>query len=933
MFFWDRHDSRDTSPDEILRALGPSARRATYELHLPDPLKTSGAAMPVEDAAEWLAPIALRNPAGRGSVGFWAVASRVGLELVAQGKVLPVAEHGRSSDAITLRWMPALTTPDDRVRRMHLVRSMPGAARATEPARSPARVLDAFWDALVDSLMRRSYTSLPRTYGWEADFVDHLGAAPGTQWYIDPPNVREGLLEWLTTPPDPETWIGIARLLAPSGRDGRWVLSLGAVSGEDPEIEVEEADIEESGGPSQRAALEASRARICEILGVREVPRTLDLEAASLIAEATLTSHGADVAEGEGGPRELPGETLILLPPEIQSRGRAGIHARLRADQGTGPWTEPGSDHEVPHGRAPLLAELESIALSWELALGERALTSDEISMLVSARRPLVHLNGTWLLVPHEFRSELTELLSEPPPRLGPAEVVAAALGGRLAQLGAESVPVSLSRDVARIVELIRGDRLTGVVAPADFTGELRHYQERGLEWLQRLEERHLGGCLADDMGLGKTVQAIALFLANRTPTLVVCPTSVLGNWERELRRFAPSLRPLRHHGPERARDVAELASVVDDGTVAFTTYALLRRDVALLAGIPWGRVVLDEAQHAKNPASETARAARQVSEGARSRLALTGTPVENTLEELWSVLDFTNPGLLGSRSAFKQKFVIPVENGDVDLAHALRLATGPFVLRRRKSDPSVVSDLPPKHETVLFCDLTEEQRALYTATVRDGMAGVSAASGIGRRGLVLAMLTRLKQICDHPALALAGDGTAPSTSGKLELLLDMVADVTAAGDRCLVFTQFVQMGRILAAELDAPFLHGGLTGNARDRLVDGFQDDNGPAALVVSLRAGGQGLNLTAANRVFHYDRWWNPAVEDQASDRAHRIGQTRDVWVHKLICMGTVEERIDAVLERKRSLADDVVAHGEAWATDLGDEELARLVELEAM
>jgi SNF2 family DNA or RNA helicase len=472
----------------------------------------------------------------------------------------------------------------------------------------------------------------------------------------------------------------------------------------------------------------------------------------------------------------------------------------------------------------------------------------------------------------------------------------------------------------------------------------LRDYQRTGVAWLQQLCDLGLGGLLADDMGLGKTLQTIAV-LADRTiargdrPHLVVCPTSVVGNWEREFARFASHLTIVRHHGPERPDDPTRFPP----GAVAVTSYQLVRRDIELLAAVDWDVVVLDEAQQVKNHTAQGARAVRRLA--ARARLALTGTPVENRLSELWSIMDFANPGLLGRFQSFKARYAIPIERWqDPDATARLRRLSAPFLLRRTKAE--VARDLPPKHEMTVVCSLTREQATLYQAVVDDALdARDGVGDGIERRGRILALLTALKQICNHPGQYLgeavpsaAGAGLA-RRSGKLARVTEMLTEVVAAGDRALVFTQYRRMGELLATHLgdalelaEVPFLHGGVARTAREAMVARFQeDDAAPPLLLVSLKAGGTGLNLTRATEVVHYDRWWNPAVEDQASDRAYRIGQTRAVTVHKLVTAGTLEEKIAELLERKRALADAVVGAGETWLTELDDDELRDLVALD--
>ncbi|ADD41140.1 DEAD/DEAH box helicase [Stackebrandtia nassauensis] len=459
----------------------------------------------------------------------------------------------------------------------------------------------------------------------------------------------------------------------------------------------------------------------------------------------------------------------------------------------------------------------------------------------------------------------------------------------------------------------------------------LRPYQRRGLAWLRAVAAHHRGALLADDMGLGKTLQTIAL-LAERTsnrPHLVVCPTSVVGNWTREIARFAPDLPVVLHHGPSR-REVARFP----DGAVVVTSYNLLLRDIDLLSILDWDVVVLDEAQQIKNQASQTAKAARILP--AQARVALTGTPVENRLGELWSIMDFVNPGILGSYSRFQKRFASPIESrADARVTERLRGIVQPFLLRRLKSE--VAADLPAKQESTVACTLTSEQAKLYSAAVERAMND-GLGSGFERHGRVLKLLTELKQICNHPAQFLRQEHPLTGRSGKLARATEMLAEAVAEGAQSLVFTQYRVMGELLATHLAAelglekvPFLHGGVSQPGRDAMVAEFQSgDDPPPILIVSLKAGGTGLNLTAATHVLHYDRWWNPAVEDQATDRAHRIGQTKPVTVYKLVTGGTLEERISDLLERKRSLAESIVGTGEDWITNMDDKQLRQLIEL---
>ncbi|MEU1344600.1 DEAD/DEAH box helicase, partial [Streptomyces sp. NPDC005827] len=568
----------------------------------------------------------------------------------------------------------------------------------------------------------------------------------------------------------------------------------------------------------------------------------------------------------------------------------------------------------------------ELLQFRWQLAIGGDPLSEAEMDALAEAHRPVVRLRDSWVLVdPALVRKARKRELG----LLDPVDALSVALTGEAEVDGetVEAVPVGL-------LAALR-DRLTAGIHPAEppagLHATLRDYQLRGLAWLDLMTSLGLGGCLADDMGLGKTITVIALHLkrARTEPTLVVCPASLLGNWQREIARFAPGVPVRRFHGPDRTLDGL-------DGGFVLTTYGTMRATAARLAEQPWGMVVADEAQHVKNPYSATAKALRTIPSPAR--VALTGTPVENNLSELWALLDWTTPGLLGPLKSFRARHARAVENGeDAEAVTRLARLVRPFLLRRKKSDPGIVPELPPKTETDHPVPLTREQAALYEAVVRESLLAIETAQGIARRGLVLKLLGALKQICDHPALYLKEDGrpdTLAARSGKLTLLDELLDTVLAEDGSVLVFTQYVGMARMITAHLQAravpvDLLHGGTPVPERERMVDRFQAGATPV-LVLSLKAAGTGLNLTRAGHVVHFDRWWNPAVEEQATDRAYRIGQTQPVQVHRLVTEGTVEDRIAEMLESKRALADAILGSGEAALTELTDRELSDLVSL---
>jgi superfamily II DNA or RNA helicase len=562
---------------------------------------------------------------------------------------------------------------------------------------------------------------------------------------------------------------------------------------------------------------------------------------------------------------------------------------------------------------------------SWQVALGGEPLSAEEMDRLAEAHRPVVRLRDRWTLVAPDVVRKARERVLKPVTAI---EALGAALTGTT-RVDDEWVPVAPSRPLELLRERLAG---TGAVGqPAALTATLRDYQLGGLRWLARMTELGLGGCLADDMGLGKTITVIALHLHRATgPTLVVCPASLLGNWEREIHRFAPGVPVARYHGGAR--------SLVDAGAAGgfvLTTYGTMRLDAAELSTVSWDLVVADEAQHVKNPRSDTAKVLRRVP--AHARVALTGTPVENNLSDLWAVLDWTTPGLLGTAGEFRTRWAQPVESGDPGAAARFARLVAPFLLRRRKSDPGIAPELPPKTETDRPVALTREQAGLYEAVVRETMARIRESTGMRRRGLVLKLLTALKQVCNHPAQYLGETGTPlAGRSGKLELLDELVDTIRAEGGGLLVFTQYVAMARLLARHLaergvPAQLLHGGTPVRQRDELVRRFQGSAEPPVFLLSLKAAGTGLNLTRADHVVHYDRWWNPAVEAQATDRAYRIGQDRPVQVHRLIAEGTVEDRIATVLAAKEQLADAVLGRQDgAELTELTDTELAGLVEL---
>lgn len=596
-------------------------------------------------------------------------------------------------------------------------------------------------------------------------------------------------------------------------------------------------------------------------------------------------------------------------------------------------------------GEQPRIGLQGLLNFKWDLAIGKQTISKAEFERLVALNMPIVEINGEWIeLKPQDIRAAQAFFDNRKVnPTLTLEDVLRIGSGDGKIIEKLTVVDFEASGVLQELLQTLQNNQTPDPISPAGLNGTLRPYQSRGAGWLAFLERWGLGACLADDMGLGKTVQFLTLMLHLKEqnsltgPTLLICPTSVIGNWEREVRKFAPGLTVLLHHGTGRSQgpNFVTRSRKID---LVITSYALVTRDINTLKPISWRGLVLDEAQNIKNADSKQSQSVRELT--GQFRIALTGTPVENRLSELWSIMEFLNPGYLGSKQFFQRRFAIPIEKyGDTMSLQMLRSMVQPFLLRRLKTDRTIIQDLPDKQEMTVFCNLAPAQAALYQTVVDQSLSDIDDAEGIQRRGMILALLTKLKQLCNHPGLIdkeNASDiATLTRDSGKLKRLVEMLDVVISEGDRVLIFTQFAEWGKLLQKVLtyefkeEVLFLYGSTPRIKREAMVDRFQHDpNAPKILILSLKAGGVGLNLTRANHVFHFDRWWNPAVENQATDRAFRIGQTRNVQVHKFVCIGTLEEKIHDMIESKKALADQVVGAGESWITDLDTDQLRQLL-----
>ncbi|BBH70477.1 helicase HelZ [Actinoplanes sp. OR16] len=849
--------------------------------------------------------------------------------LVRRGRVLPAVRiEGPRPSAF---WRPVMIGADA-VRRAALIETMPPACRAE--ARETADVLvQAALDRLVDGLVRTRLAEAGvalADYGWLAALggEPEFEAAPALvdeltgrldAWFEQAARGAEVRVCFRLS--DPREHEPVMPDEVPLPQDV-WRLEFLLQAADEPSVLVTAAEVwRDTFAPLSRWTSHPQE-RLLAGLGraARLYPALGEALRAAQPAEMLLDTEGAHGFLSHAALLEEAGYG-VLLPAWWQRRPGLGLSLNVR-----------GRDPVSTVLRDRAVGKKELVDYEWGLALGGKTLTQDELADLSRAKVPLVRLRGRWVhLDPQRLAAGLAFLS-----RGGGTMTAGDALATmRLLPPEELPLPVTDARGEGWLADLLTGrleERLEVLESPRELSGVLRPYQKRGFSWLAFLDRIGLGACLADDMGLGKTVQLLALLLHHREgPALLICPLSVLGNWQREAERFAPSLTVRVLHGADRA-DPATLAEGAD---LVLTTYQTAVRDTEALAAIDWDRVVLDEAQHIKNAGSSAAKAIRRFP--ARNRIALTGTPVENRLAELWSILDFLNPGVLASAHTFRARFAVPIERyADEDAAARLRQATRPFLLRRTKNAPAIAAELPAKRHVRHLCGMTTEQVSLYQAVLDDLLDRMAEPGDKWRKGLVLAAMTKLKQVCVHPALALKDNSPLPGRSGKVDRLEEIVDRALGAGESVLAFTQFARFGAMLTPHLAArfgvpvKFLHGGTARGARDAMVTEFQQATRPGIFVLSLKAGGTGLNLTAANHVIHIDRWWNPATETQASDRAFRIGQRRDVHVHNLVCLGTLEERIDRVIADKGVLAERVVGTGEGWLSALSTSELRDLFAL---
>ncbi len=905
------------------------------------------------------------------SVYYWLEATKLILELLAHGRFLPTLEIENGGHVS--RWRPILSRDDDTRRVGVLLQSLPDLCLGFAGGNDPARLIDSFISISVDCLVREflARRSLVPTVSSGRD--RGVGSQVGLQWLssltasnpaldgaaFELAKLEVRLRRWSAafSPVHAHPVRTAFRLVQPRPlrsnapeSEHSWLLELLIQSALTPDqllrasdiwsgnlrfLERTEHSFEELEGMLLRDLAQASTV-------FKPLRRALDQPFPSSVQLSTAEAY---MLLREASPTlEDAGFSIIVPAWWREPTRKVGLHLTVSTE----------SEVEARESHRRMLGVNQLLEFSWDVSLGEHRLGLDEFRELVNSQSPLVFYRGEWVELRAKDVEKTMQFLEEQKRRrtMPMIEALRLSAGEAQEEVGLPVVGLSAHGWVRKLLQS-ESERISLIPQPPGFEGELRPYQQEGLSWLTFLDFLGCGACLADDMGLGKTIQLLALLTHEREmrkdvrvpPTLLIVPMSILDNWEQETKRFTPALRCYLHHGPTRLGAEA-FQRTCESSDLIITTYSLAYRDHSILRQVTWRRIVLDEAQHIKNLATKQTQAIRQLAHSQLQRtdtsypfgrLALTGTPLENHLEELWSILDFLNPGYLGSISDFRARYAIPIERyRDTTVATKLSRLVQPMILRRLKTDRAVISDLPEKIEMELFTSLTQEQAVLYQRVVNSMLPQVEQASGIQRKGLVLATITRLKQICNHPVLFLKDNSALSGRSGKLALLEELLEVILAEGDRVLIFTQFATMGHLLRPYLqerfdtEVLFLHGGLTKQQRDTLVRRFQGTDGPSVFILSLKAGGFGLNLTNANQIVHFDQWWNPAVEDQAADRAYRIGQRRNVQVRKLLVRGTLEERIALMVQEKRHLADTIVGSTKGIVTELPLGELRKLLEL---
>jgi SNF2 family DNA or RNA helicase len=966
--------SKKKAKDELIEPIfseNLSAITATKNLIKFHPWQVTGLSLAASETINFLQQISLKSVQNKtsylgGELRFWAQVYRWSLDLIAREKFLPGIEQQENGELKTI-WQPLLDSTLDQARLAKFIQLMPSACLAYNFTQSENRIeaqelLLNFLRAILD-IQVRNYLENNINVTKTVTIQPWLNSLSGYSHLlkIEPKQIsrlENALDNWTLSIQDylvneknknlGQNQYRTCFILQPpsqrenNGEQSNWQLQYCLQALDNSEFIVEAKTIWQQGTESlfyQGRNIDKPQETLLKGLGLAS-------RIYSAIADSLETSTPTYC---ELNPIQVY-EFIRSLAWQLQNNGLGVILPDGLSSGESEQRLGIQITAEVKQKKGERLNLQTLLKYKLEVAVGEHTISQKEFEKILAQKSPIVEVNGQWLaLQPADVKAAQTVLQ-------GTNEAINLSVEDALRLSTGNSktlakLPVVGFQAKGVLQELINNLTDNKSVEPIEdiegFRGNLRPYQARGVGWLAFLEKWGLGACLADDMGLGKTIELIAFLLnlkqqqALTKPTLLICPTSVLSNWEREVKKFAPSLSTLIHHG-DRRNQGKTFAKEVKNKQLVITSYSLVYRDLKTLETVDWEGVVLDEAQNLKNPAAKQSQAVRQLTAG--FRIALTGTPVENRLSELWSILDFLNPEFLGTRAFFQKRFAIPIEKyGDRDSLQTLRSLVQPFILRRLKTDKDIIQDLPEKQEMNVFCGLSSEQAEIYQKIVDKSLTEIEDAEGIQRRGLILTLLLRLKQLCNHPELIEAkkkkvNTANFANRSGKLLRLEEMLEEIIDEGDRALIFTQFSEWGKMLQPYLEKKFnqeilfLYGSTRRQQRQEMIDRFQNNpNGPQIFILSLKAGGTGLNLTRANHVFHIDRWWNPAVENQATDRAFRIGQKQNVQVHKFVCTGTLEEKINDIIETKKELAEQTVDAGEQWLTELDTNQLRNLLLLD--
>ena len=883
---------------------------------------------------------------------FWSNVSKFIMELLSRQQFIPsiVISEDDESKSIA-QWEIVPRKSEDRTRFSMLVKSMPPVCMSilqdSKVSKSPKTFLLDYFNAAINGCIQ-NWISLSqirmRKNTFSKSWLESLITGNPIKGHESKrKTLSEGILTWKGQPYEKEqsAFKTCFRLEPPAMENdnesdidlNHWSLRYFLQASDDPSLLVPAEKVwKEFNDTLQFLNRKFNHPQEKLLIDLGKASRLFPPIEASLLSakpvDASLTTQDAYKFLKEVGLLLQESGFGVLVPPLGNKNATLGVKLSLK----------PKRTAKTTKG---ILNFNSIIQYDWRLALGRKTLSKEEFEKLAGLKEPLVRMRGQWVLLEKEVIEKALKFFnSKNSGEMRLSEALKLTINREDLEHGISINEFRASEGLNELFKRLSGrTKIKKLQQPNVFIGKLRPYQINGFSWLSFLRQYGFGACLADDMGLGKTIQLLALMLKEKEegvikPTLLICPTSIVGNWKRESIRFAPSLKVLVHHGINR-KNKEEFLSEAAEHDFIITTYGLAHRDEEKLIQIEWNSIVLDEAQNIKNYFTKQSQSIRKLK--ADYRVALTGTPVENRLSELWSIMDFLNPNYLGSASEFHKKFAIPIERyNNKEIGLQLKNLVRPFLLRRLKSDPTVIKDLPEKIEMKVYCNLSKEQATLYKAVVKDMLRKIKDESGIKRKGLVLSALTKLKQVCNHPAHFLADGSEVQNRSGKVNRIVEMLDEILAEGHSALIFTQYTKMGGILknyfqnVFNQEVLFLHGGLSQKVREKMIIRFSEKSGPKLFILSLKAGGLGLNLTRANHVFHFDRWWNPAVENQATDRAYRIGQTKNVMVHKFICEGTLEEKIDEMIENKKNLAESIIATGEGWLTEMTTEKLKEVFSL---